>query len=302
MADDLLDRFFGTGVPRLGGPAVANPRLTDPVGLQLLFDVPFALDEVEVTKALRDYHAEMAEATAELFAVPPAGTPDEPALMGLLAWGRQVVKVVGFATPMPADVLKACVQPAHFDPAYKPLAYAHRAHVMLYYAGYELDPLEQYVAVAAAAGALAYFGAAFVLNETARTAIPAAVLHPHEEDHGDMLTSLRRFPLPLLYCGFVKIEVEGEAGVWMRTYGCHRFGLPDLAFRASGHAQTPFAFELFGNLLAYLRTSGKRFVPGDTLRADDGTHLRVRDRDAAEWFLESDGEMLIAEPGNAPHE
>ena len=23
---DLLDRFFGKGTPRLGGPAVANPR------------------------------------------------------------------------------------------------------------------------------------------------------------------------------------------------------------------------------------------------------------------------------------
>jgi hypothetical protein len=296
MADDLLDRFFGKGVPRLGGPPVANPRLADPIGLQLLFDDQFALDANEVTLALRDYHRDMAEATAELFHVPPkAGASDEPALMGLLAWERHVIKLVGFTAPMPADAVKACVQPAHFDPQFKKLAYEHKSHIMLYYAGYELAPLEQYVALAAAAGSLAYFGASFVLNETARTAIPAAVLHPHEEDAGDMLGALRGFPLPLIYCGLVKMEVEGTLGVWMRTYGCHRFGLPDLALRAAGHNETPFCFELFGNLLAYLRTSGKQFTPGDTIRIADDAYLRLRARTVDEWYLESEGEMLVAD-------
>lgn len=297
MADDLLDRFFGKGVPRLGGPPVANPRLADPIGLQLLFDDVFALDANEVTLALRDYHPDMAEATAELFYVPPKpGAPaDEPSIMGLLAWERHVVKLVGFTSPMPADAVKACVQPAHFDAQFKKLAYEHKSHVMLYYAGYELDPLEQYVALAAAAGSLAYFGASFVLNETARTAIPAAVLHPHEEDAGDMFGALRGFPLPLLYCGLVKMEVEGEPGVWMRTYGAHRFGLPDLAYRAAGHNETPFCFELFGNLLSYLRTSGKHFAPDDTIRIADDAYLRLRARTTNEWYLESEGEMLVAD-------
>lgn len=298
MADDLLDRFFGRGVPRLGGPAVANPRLADPVGLQLLFDDVFALDAEQVALALRDYHAEMAEATAELFHVPPKPDPkpgEEPAVMGLLAWERHVVKVVGFAAPMPADAVRACVQPAHIDPQFKRIAYDHKSHLMLYYAGYELDPLEQYVALAAAAGALAYFGASFVLNESARTAIPAAVLHPHEEDEGDMLAALRGFPLPLIYCGLVKMEVDGVAGVWMRVYGAHRFGLPDLAYRAAGHDETRFAFELFGNVLSYLRTTGKQFAPGDTLRISDDEYLRLRARTPDEWYLESEGEMLVAE-------
>jgi hypothetical protein len=298
MADDLLDRFFGKGVPRLGGPAVANPHLADPVGLQLLFDDYFALDAEQVQLALRDYHPEMADATAELFHAPPkpdGNKDDEPTLMGLLAWERHVVKVVGFAAPMPAEAVKACVQPAHIDPQYKRIAYEHKSHLMLYYAGYERDPLEQYVALAAAAGSLAYFGASFVLNETARTAVPAAVLHPHEEDAGDMLGALRGFPLPLLYCGMVKMEVEGTPGVWMRVYGAHRFGLPDLAYRASGHDETRFAFELFGNLLSYLRASGKQFAPGDTLRIADDAYLRLRARTPDEWYLESEGEMLVAD-------
>ncbi|MBN9122298.1 MAG: DUF4261 domain-containing protein [Planctomycetes bacterium] len=298
MADDLLDRFFGKGTPRLGGPPVANPRLTEPIGLQLLFDDVFQLDANEVAAALRDYHGDMAEATAELFHVPPrpgAKGDDEPSVMGLLAWERHVIKLVGFTVPMPADAVKACVRPAHFDPQFKTFAYEHKSHVMLYYAGHELDPLEQYVALAAAAGSVAYFGASFVLNETARTAIPAAVLHPHEEDAGNMLGALRGFPLPLIYCGFVKMEVEGQPGVWMRTYGCHRLGLPDLATRAAGHEETPFTFELFGNLLAYLRTSGKWFAPGDTIRVTDDLFLRVRARTPDEWYLESEGAMLVAD-------
>jgi hypothetical protein len=299
MADDLLDRFFGKGVPRIGGPAVANPRLTDPVGLQLLFDGPLELDAHEVTKALRDYHPDTAEATAELFAVPPPEKPAphgiEPSVMGLLAWDRHVVKLVGFATPMPADAVKACVQPAHFPPDFKKIAYEHKSHVMLYYAGYDHAPLEQYVALAAAAGAVAYFGASFVLNETGRTAVPAAVLHPHEEDNGDMLASLRKFPLPFLYCGFVKLEVEGTPGVWMRTYGCHRFKLPDFAFHAPGHEAGSVTFEWFCNLLAYLHHTGKQFAPGDTMRVGEADYLRLRPRAQEEWYLESEGEMLVAE-------
>jgi hypothetical protein len=301
MADDVLERFFGRGVPRLGGPAVANPRLADPVGLQLLYDEPLELEAVEVEKALRDVHPDLSAATAELYFVPPQAKPAspdgvDPAFMGLLGWDRHVVKVVGFTAPMPRPAVEVCVQPSHVGAQFKDIAYRHQAHVMLYYAGYDHDPMEQYVALAAAAGALAYFGGSFVLNETARTAVPAAVLHPHEEDGGDLLASFRKLPLPFLFCGFVKLEVEGVPGVWMRTYGCHRFGLPDLAIRARGHDVGSATFELFGNVLAYLRHSGRQFAPGDTVQVGDDAFLRLRARTEAEWYLESEGEMLVAEP------
>ena len=39
------------------------------------------------------------------------------------------------------------------------------------------------------------------------------------------LELLRSFPLLHLFCGFVKYEVEGDDGVWMRTYGAHEFEL-----------------------------------------------------------------------------
>jgi hypothetical protein len=299
VADDLLDRFCGRGVPQLGGPPVANPRLDDPVGLQLLFNEPLALDAAEVQKALRDYHVDMASATAELYAVQPttgsAAPNSDPALMGLLGWDRHVVKVAGFTSPVPAETVKMCVQPAHFAQEFKELAYKHQSHVMLYYAGYERAPLEQYVALAAAAGALAYFGGTFVLNEIGRTAIPAAVLHPHEEDNGNMLAALRRLPLLIIYCGFVPFEVEGTPGVWMRTYGGHRFGLPDFALRTEERKLIQFTFELFNNLFDYLRESGTRFEPGCRLQLDDELFFRLRARTPDEWYLDSEGEMLVAE-------
>jgi hypothetical protein len=241
----------------------------------------------------------MASATAELHQMPlPAATkaddPD-PAFVGLFGWDRHVIKVVGFTAPMPAEAVRTCVQPAHFEHQFKALAYAHQAHVMLYYAGYDRDPREQYVALAAAAGALAYFGGTFVLNEIARTAIPAPVLHPHEEDQGDMLGSLRRFPLLLIYCGFVPFEVEGSPGVWMRTYGCHRLGLPDLAHRTDDPQLIQFTFELFNNLFEYLRETGNRFAPDCRIQLDDDLFFRLRARTTDEWYLESEGEMLVAE-------
>lgn len=291
---DLTDRFFGRGTPEPGGPPVANNRLADPPGYGLLFPEPPHLDAGELTGFLREYHPELAAATAELQMLPPQpGTP--PRTVGLIAWGRHVVKVVGIDAPMPREAVERAVVPALFDPALKQEAYRHAAHVMLFYAGYDPDPLEQRVALAAAAAGVARFGAVVAVNEPARTAIPAMALLPHAEDDGDTMSALRAFPLPLLYAGFVRLEVEGEPGVWMHTYGCHAFNLPDFALRADGFDQGRATFDLFSNLLAHLRGGGRPFAAGDTLSVGEGMYLRLRDRAEAEWFLQSEGRMLVAE-------
>lgn len=295
---ELKDRFFGRGYPVPGGPSVANARMKDPPGFAALFAAPPELDPVAITEFLRGYHPELAGATAEFLRIPPQPGADPaapPTTIGLIGWGRHVVKVVAFDSPMPPGAVDRAVRPAHYDPALKDEATAHAAHALLFYAGYELDVFEQHVALAAAAAGLAAAGALVVLNETARTSVPAVVLLPHAEDDGDTLATLRTFPLPLLYAGFVKMEVEGEEGVWMRTHGCNVLGLPDLALRADGHHQSTATFNLFANLLAYLRQSGKTFAPGDTMNVGEGMYLRLRERAAAEWFLEGEGPLLVAE-------
>jgi hypothetical protein len=287
---------------------VANPRLQTPPALAMLFPAAPDLDADALTLALRAYHPDLASATAEVMHVPelPGGGEDAlPAAMGLVGWGRHVVKVVAFGAPMPAAAVERCVQPAHYDPALKEEAYRHASHVLLFYAGYEPDVLEQYVALAAVGAALARLGATVVLNEAACTSVPAAVLLPFEEDNGDVLAALRTLPLPFLYAGFVKLEVEDEPGVWMRTFGCPAFALPDLALRTDGHHEGTATFHLFANLLAYLRESGETFAPGDLMNVGEGMFLRLRTRNEDEWFLAGDvpvlvAERITAEEANAP--
>jgi Domain of unknown function (DUF4261) len=291
MADDFMDRFSGEGTHRVGKP-VAALESADPVSLQLLLDASLALDAARLTTALRGYDSAMNEATAEIVAEP--GTGDGAACLGLLGWGRHVVRLVGFNVPMPEAPLKACLQPAHLDRETKALAYAHKSHILLYYAGYDTDPLEQHVAVAAAAASMAS-AASFVLNESAHTALEADVLLPEEGQAGRMLETLRTLPLPLLYCGISKMEVEGTTGVWMRTYGAHVLKLPDLASHVPGHDHGSSVFEIFSVALAYMHESNSSIDEGDTMEIDDDVFVRLRAPTQEEWFLESAGRMLVVE-------
>src|SRR5262249_29390149 len=141
---------------------------------------------------------------------------------------------------------------------------------------------------------LSRFGGILLLNEAARCAFPAEALWPDESDQ-DSLETLRAMPIPLLYGGFVKIEIEEEPGVWMRTFGNNNLNLPDLALKAEGHHQGSETFDMFANMLAYLRESGSVFAPGHTMQIGEELYLRLRAPAEAEWYLESDGQMLVAE-------
>ncbi len=298
---DFLDRFFGHGDPGAGDGPVANPAVEAPLSLQLLFDAPLDLDPDALTLALRAFHPDLAAATAELQVAPrqgpPAGHPENDAaagLFGLVGWGRHAVKLIGVNAPMPREAVESCVRPAHFGEELKRVAYENAAHVLLYYAGYDPDPLEQYVALGAVSAALTRLGAAVALNESARAAVPAAVFLPDESGE-DVLEILRHLPVPFLYGGFIKLEVEGHPGVWMRTFGNHLLGLPNLALRAAGHHEGQRVFDLFANVLAYLRETGKAFAPGHTMQVGDDEYLRLREPADGEWFLDAEGEMLVAE-------
>jgi hypothetical protein len=99
----------------------------------------------------------------------------------------------------------------------------------------------------------------------------------------------------LLFCGFVKLEVEGSQGVWMRTYGAPLMQLPDLAAHARGHEQGQRYFDLFETIFDYLRTSGCRLAQGDTMQIADKEYLRFRTPSADESFLTGSGDLLVAD-------
>lgn len=290
----LFLRFFGKSDAGDSGDGqlVANPKIEDPLSLQVLFPEPCPLDSEHLTEVFRSYHPTMSRVRCEI----------DPALnrkgnaFGMAGWGKHVVRFVGFSLPMPAQAVEVCVAPSHYSEELKQRARSHKAHVILYYAGFDPSPLDQYVALAATAGVLARLGAIVVLNESGHTSFPAAALAGLGSDSdGDIIELLRTLPLPMLYCGFVKHQVEGFSGVWMRTYVAPCLGLPDFAAHASGHEEGERYFGMFDSILSYLRESGARLAAGHTMQIGEGECLRFRAPSDDEGFLESDGELFVAE-------
>lgn len=287
----LFERFFGkkeSAAP--SGPLTANPAIQNGLSLQVLFSTPFSLDTEKLAATLRGYHRELSKARCELDPQTVAqGTP-----FGLVGWGKHVIRVVGFNVPMPPQVVETCVGPSHYGPELKQQARQAQSHVLLYYAGYEPDPVEQYVALAAVAGCLANQGGLVVLNESARTSLPIAVFQPGTD--ANMPEMLRHLPLLYLYAGFVKGEVPGIPGVWMRTFGCSLLNLPDLAMHVPSHDHGQTTFETFCSILDYLRTSGARIAPGHTSQVGDNEYLRFREpRPDEQAYLFADGRLLVTE-------
>jgi hypothetical protein len=289
----LIERFFNKDKPKAnagpGQPLAANPNMQNGPGLQVMLNSDNRLNAMHWQEALRHFDRSMTGALVELDGDCAAqGTP-----LGLVGWGKHVIKVVGFNAPLPSDVVDLCLNPAHYDDAVKDQQRAgNRAHVLLYYAGYETDPLEQYVALAATAGTLLPQGALAVTNEAARTALPAAVLSDcGAESEG--LDVLHGLPIALLYTGLVKYDVENVPGVWMRTFANHFFGLPNFARHAEGHHQGSETLELFSALTAHFSHSSTPLNPGDTMQLGDELWLKARLLTEDEAFLELDEHPLL---------
>lgn len=290
----IFSRFFGrsdsSASRQNSGPLIANPAIEHPLCLQVLFPVAVEWSSERVTEALRTYHRSLSGARCELDPILAA----EGKAFGLAGWGPHIVRLIGFDAPMPSAAVESCVAPAHYPQDLKARARAHQSHVLLYYVGNETAALEHYVALATVAGALAKLGGMVVLNESAHTSFPLAALAP-EPGGDDILELLRTLPLCILYCGFVKHDVEGVPGVWMRTYGCPMLGLPDLAAHADGHHEGERYFGMFENVLGYLRQSEARLSAGHTMQIGQDEYLRARYPAPEESFLQSQGELLILE-------
>lgn len=266
------------------------------LSLQVVFGQQFRLDAEAVGRTLRAFSAETRKGSCKLL----EGSSEQGTPLGLIGWGQHVVRMVGFSIPMPSPVVEACVAPSHYGPEVKAQVRAHGAHVLLYYAGREESRLEQYVVLAAVAGVLAAHGAIAVLNECAHTSLPAAVFTKgFANTKEDPLALLRSLPLPMLYVGMVKYDVEGVKGVWMRTYGADRLELADFAHLASGHDQGEATFKVFANLMSYQLKSGARFAAGHTAQLGEDKFMKLRAPTKAEYFLESEGELYVVEFASA---
>jgi len=300
----IFSRFFGgdsgdetgsdhPGGPGDDGPLAPNPQIENPLSLQLLFRGPLPTGDA-ITAAMRAYHSSMSQGRADV-EVDAATDSNQPGgLTGLAGWGGHVIKLAGFDQPMPSEAVEACVAPSHYGEDLKHQARAHASHLLMYYAGKELDARKQYCALAAMTGVLSNAGAMLVMNEDARTSLPATIFNSNEGDD-DILEIIASLPLIVLFCGFVKYEVEGVQGVWMRTFGAHHLGLPDLAVHAGGHYEGQRYADIFGNIFEYLLESGAVLAAGHTMQIGDDAFLRCREPVESEYFLESAGELLAVE-------
>jgi hypothetical protein len=287
----VLERFFGRRdkSARLGEELVANPVAPEKVlSLQVLFPEPIRLESENMKAWLRAYDAELRRAECEIDPTTAAqGTP-----LGLAGWGNHVIQIVGFNVPYPAEDVERGLLALHVHEEMKETARAHQANVILYYAGYEESMLEQYVALAAVAGALAGLGASIVLNEHAMTSLPASVFSM-ESEKGRRMDILRVLPLHIFYCGCVMYWVDETRRGWLRTYGNYVLGAPDLALFTTSE-QAAAMRDMFTDCLEYLLQSGAKFAAGEKVQVGDRS-LRLRTPTADEYYLENPGPLFVAE-------
>ena len=289
----LMERFFGDRDKsgKRGEQLIANPALENLENLrslQVLFPGPIVLDAENIKGLLRAYDAELSRAACEIDPATAAqGTP-----LGLAGWDNHVIKIIAFNAPYPAEAVEKGLAALHCNEEMKAAARAHQANAILLYAGYEESVLEQFIALAAMAGALAGLGATIVLNEGACTCLPAVVLST-ETAKGKPMDFLRTLPFHFLYCGCVKYWVEGTPGAWVRTYGHHLLGAPDLAMLTTDE-EAGAARDMFTDFLGYLLESGAKFSAGEKVQFGD-LFLRLRAATADEYFLENSGPLFVTE-------
>ena len=282
----LFERFFGRKNQEDASPLVATST-ENPRAIVVLFEGTPTLNPAKVAGALQTYDSTMKRARFEA----------DPEMMqkgivfGLAGWGQHVVQLVGFDAPYPQQELEPCLQNGRFDDARKKKLADARGHVILYYAGKEESPHEQYVALCAVAGALCRCGAIGVVNPNAVTLLPGQVFGDPSMD----LDILRALPILAFICSWGTLEAENGSGVWARTVGAHALDKPDLAANIDANDDIGEVAEIFGNILTYLCDSNAHFAAGHTMQVGEYTFMKVRAPTADEAFLEGQGPLLIAE-------
>jgi len=288
----IVDRFCGKEgeTKRL----VANPNINDAFDFQILFSGTFNLDELGLTRALRAHPLCSKTARVE---IEPSCAANGTSL-GLAGWGEHVIQILGFNNvPMPADVLAHSLQVSHCEPSFKAEVRKHKSHILLKYAGYDAEPFSCYQALAILAGVFADTGALMVVNLRATSCIPAEMLsitqNPYFEE------TFAEYIPAMLYCGFVKYFIEGTAGGWVRTIGADALHLPDLSANLVDMKYAEEYFLMFKEIHGYIKNTGKTIDAGDTLHLGGDRHYKLRNPDdEKEYFLNSDGVMLIVEQGS----
>ena len=272
-------------------PKPDAPATSDGAALQLLLSQPLSSDFGALQTQIRAHDPALKAATFQGVATEPAG--QLPAMTaGEVAWGAHRVQVVAMPFPMPTEIVENCVQPASYGQEIKARVREQNAHALLYYKGKSTNMHEQFVAVAVVASALSGADGLAILNEGARTSLPATLLTDDSMKPSELWRTL---PPLYLFAGFVKYEIEGESGVWMRTHGLEKFGLPNLATLTDGHHEGDKIFDIFSDVASYMMEMGPVLAAGHTMQIAETQHMKLRDLAADEAVLDDGAPVLVAE-------
>ncbi|PXY91847.1 DUF4261 domain-containing protein [Gilliamella apis] len=289
----IFSRFFAkkTESKQMDNSIVPNPDIENAISVSIVFSGALNINNDELLAKLKSIEPTIKDIRYET----PFGQLEEGMCI-LVSWGKHVIRVFGLNAPYPKAVLETCVAPASYSQEIKQQVYESDSHLLLYYVGYEQNVLEQYLALTRLAVCFEQFNALAVINEDAHTSLPVNFINSLASEK-DGLTTLGEC-LPLLFCGFVKYEIENIKGIWMRTYGANKFGLPNFAALANSYEESEYYFDMFSNILNYLRQSQATMNPGDTMEMGDNRMMSLRAPQDEEYFLKDQGDLLVIEINN----
>ena len=289
----IFSRFFAkkTESKQMDNSIVPNPDIENAISVSIVFSGALNINNDELLAKLKSINPTIKDIRYET----PFGQLEEGMCI-LVSWGKHVIRVFGLNAPYPKAVLETCVAPASYSQEIKQQVYESDSHLLLYYVGYEQNVLEQYLALTRLAVCFEQFNALAVINEDAHTSLPVNFINSLASEK-DGLTTLGEC-LPLLFCGFVKYEIENIKGIWMRTYGANKFGLPNFAALANSYEESEYYFDMFSNILNYLRQSQAIMNPGDTMEMGDNRMMSLRAPQDEEYFLKDQGDLLVIEINN----
>ena len=289
----IFSRFFEkkSESKQMGNSIVPNPEIDSSVGLSIVFKGALDINNDKLLTKLKSVDPTIKDIRYEV----PFGQLEE-GMWILVSWGKHIIRILGLNAPYPQNELELCVTPASYSQEIKQQIYESDSHLLLYYVGYEQDVLEQYLALTRLAVCFEQFNALAVINEDAHTSLPINFINELASEK-DGLTTLGEC-LPLLFCGFVKYEIENIKGIWMRTYGANIFGLPNFAVLANSYEESDYYFDMFSNILNYLRQSKVTMNPGDTMEMGDNRMMSLRVPKDDEYFLKDQGDLLVIEINN----
>ena len=289
----IFSRFFAkkTESKQMDNSIVPNPDIENAISVSIVFSGALNINNDELLAKLKSINPTIKDIRYET----PFGQLEEGMCI-LVSWGKHVIRVFGLNAPYPKAVLETCVAPASYSQEIKQQVYESDSHLLLYYVGYEQNVLEQYLALTRLAVCFEQFNALAVINEDAHTSLPVNFINSLASEK-DGLTTLGEC-LPLLFCGFVKYEIENIKGIWMRTYGANKFGLPNFAALANSYEESEYYFDMFSNILNYLRQSQATMNPGDTMEMGDNRMMSLRAPQDDEYFLKDQGDLLVIEINN----